>query len=112
MVQIIWYIYMYHDDLDMGAVLPISLYKNLSRNQLWEFIIGHMMKTIRPILHPTALRQKRFVTLAILCIDKHWCKMRTSAIAYIHKWFAAFFNTNIPTFRVTRDKHSTRSLPL
>ena len=60
--------------LDMGAVPSISLYKNSSRNRLWEFIIGHVMKTIRPILHPTTLRWKRFVTLAILRVDKHWFK--------------------------------------
>ena len=53
---------MYH----VGAVLPISLYKNSSQNRLWEFIIDHVMKTMHLIVHSTALRRKRFVTLAIL----------------------------------------------
>ena len=42
--------------LDVGALPPNSLFKNSNRNQLWEFIIGHVMKTILLILHPTALR--------------------------------------------------------
>ena len=46
---------MYHG-LDVGAVPPISVYKNSSRIQLWEFIIGHVMKAMHPILHPTAMR--------------------------------------------------------
>ena len=65
-----------------GAVPPISLSKNSSQNRLWEFIIGHMMKAMHPILHPTAFRQKQFVTLAILWVEKCWFKVRTSAIAY------------------------------
>ena len=38
------------------------LYKNSSLNRLWEFIIGHVMKTMLLILHPTALRRKQFLS--------------------------------------------------
>ena len=65
---------MYHG-LDLGAVLLIFLYKSSSQNRLWEFIIGRMMKALHPILHPTALRWKQFVTRAILEVEKHWFKV-------------------------------------
>ena len=43
-----------------GEVTLVCFYKNPSSIRLWEFIIAHVMKTMRPIFHPTALRQRRF----------------------------------------------------
>ena len=58
--------YTYHG-LEVGAVLPVSFYKSSSQNRLWVFSNAHMHnKTMHPISHPTALRQKQFVTHAIL----------------------------------------------
>ena len=41
-------------------------YKNPSNIRLWEFIIAHVMKNIKPIFQPTALRRRRFNSLTTL----------------------------------------------
>ena len=67
---------------------------------IFQYRPALVMKTILLILHPTALRRKRFVTLAILRVEKRWFKVRTSAIVYsrvvrcIFKYGHAHFLSN------------------
>ena len=63
-----------------GEVTLVCFYKNLGSIRLWEFIIAHVMKTMKPIFHPTALRRRQFDSLTTLRVDKRKFKVRTSVI--------------------------------
>jgi len=59
------------------------------------------------MLHPatcTVLRWEQFVTLGILWVEKHWFKVRASAIVYSQA-IRNVLITDMPTFQMTRDRH-------
>ena len=58
----------------------VCFYKNPGSIRLWEFIIAHVMKTMKLIFRPTALRRRQFDSLTTLQVDKRKFKVRTSVM--------------------------------